>query len=108
MQSVQFTNQTDYSIYLSTWVKYADGINKFDEVKVEPGKEVTLTSATGEWDINDYFYDDTISKFHNCGYKRCEYIGKFWLEPCVQGKRAWLETDKYDLLYDAGFVFKNR
>jgi hypothetical protein len=104
----QFTNKTDYSIYISSWVNHTYGINKYTEVEVGPGKEVTIYSTTGEWELNDYFYDDNVSRFHNCGYKRCEYIGKFRLEPCVQGKRAWLENDHYDIVYDRGFTFTNK
>ena len=106
--SVQFTNNTEYSKFLTTWVDYAYGINKYEEVEVGPGKEVAIRSTTGEWEIYDYFYDDNISKYHNCGYRRREYIGKFRLEPCVQGNRAWLETDKYEVVFDGSFVLKNR
>lgn len=108
MFTTKFTNKTDYSIYITSWVNYTYGINKYTEVEVEPGKEVMLSSTTGEWEMNDYFYDDNVSRFHNCGYRRCEYIGKFRLEPCFQGKRVWLETDKYEVLYDDGVIFKNR
>jgi hypothetical protein len=102
--SVRFVNNTDYTKYLSTWVYYEQGINKYTEIAIDPGVEAVITSATGEWDINDYFYDDNISKFHNCGYKRCEYIGKFRTVPCVQGKFSWIEHDKYDIIYDGKFT----
>ena len=106
--TTKFSNNTDYKIYLSTWIQFTPGLNKNAEFEIEPGKEVTLHSATGEWEINDYFYDDNISKWHNSGYRRREYIGKFRLDPCYQGNRVWLENDKYDVVYDEGFVFKNR
>jgi len=94
----KFSNDTDYSIYLSTWIQVMSGLNKYNEIEVEPGKEVTLHSETGEWDLNDYFYDDNISKWHNGGYKRCEYIGKFRIEPCAQGHYSWM--DKNAVIFD--------
>jgi hypothetical protein len=102
--TAKFINKTDYKTYLSTWVLHSCGLNKYTEIEVEPGKEVVLTSVTGEWDVNDYFYDDNISRWHNCGYKRCEYNGKFGLIPCINGRYSWMENG-HNVVYDGDSTF---
>ena len=70
---------------------------------VRPGEKISMSSETGEWIVNTYFYDKLLCeewKKSGNGSILGKEIGKFSEDSCVRGKYKWMFNNDFEIIYD--------
>jgi hypothetical protein len=102
--SATFTNESNMPVNVTTWMTYIEGLSQNIEVVVLPGETKELSSVTGEWMVDNYFYTDHRHIWKQSGYSIGE-LCKFRSEPCIRGDYTWSYQNDFTVTYDGTFRF---
>jgi hypothetical protein len=93
---MQFHNNTDLPITVSSWMRKYLGVSEFIDTIVLPNTVVTVYSDVGEWIIGSLFYEEDFDKKweeENLPHHSC--IAKFSNEPDINRNYTWNFVESY-------------
>jgi hypothetical protein len=106
MDSMNFKNDTDYAIVVSSWIEQMRGLSSLIDVLIPPRTEKLVTSSVGEWTIGSLFEErEYYDQWNKSGLPFTCRLAKFRSEPCHSGDYTWNYTEsRFDLKYENGVV----
>jgi hypothetical protein len=106
MTTMNFKNDTDYAIVVSSWIDKKSGLSEYIDKVIPPNTAEIVTSSVGEWILGSLFYNEEYrEKWKTAGLQFASRLAKFRSEPCYGGDYTWnFIKDRFDLKYEDGVV----
>ena len=95
---IHFHNTTELPVMIDSWI---DNSNTFYSRKIEAGEKAIIYSSVGEWHIHSRMDDEEDrQKWVDKDLDRYLLIGRFWSQPCANGKYSWMQwEERFDCVY---------
>jgi hypothetical protein len=98
-------NESHLTINVETWQHLYFGLSEMKSITIKPGDQTIMSSETGEWFINTFIFDKELcNQWIIAGYTPGKVIGKFRIEPAINGENIWMCDNDFRIDYVNGIA----
>lgn len=106
MNSMNFKNDTEYAIVVSSWIQQMQGLSSYIDVLIPPYTEKIVFSSVGEWILGSLFEErEYYDQWEKAKLPFQCRLAKFRNQSGSSGEYTWnFMESRFDLRYENGVV----